>query len=146
LLIQRLGAPAIAKTCERLGAPGVRVLRGVEDGKAFERGLVNTATADGLATLLRAVASGAAPGAREIVALLELQEFRAGIPAGVPKGTRVANKTGRITAVSHDAAIVLPAGRKPYVLVVLTRGFPSWEKGDAAIAAVSAAAWKHVAK
>ena len=49
------------------------------------------------------------------------QEFNDEIPAGLPPGTRVAHKTGSITGVLHDAAIVYPPGRSPYVLVVLTR-------------------------
>src|SRR5688500_17741699 len=52
------------------------------------------------------------------------QEFNAEIPAGLPQGTRVAHKTGFITGVLHDAAIVYPERRKPYVLVILTRGVP----------------------
>ena len=39
-------------------------------------------------------------------------------------GMRVAHKTGEITALLHDAAIVYPPGRNPYVLVILTRGLP----------------------
>jgi beta-lactamase class A len=52
------------------------------------------------------------------------QEFNDEIPAGLPPGTPVAHKTGWITGVLHDAAIVYPANRKPYVLVVLTRNIP----------------------
>ncbi|MGZ8455899.1 MAG: serine hydrolase, partial [Gemmatirosa sp.] len=56
--------------------------------------------------------------------ILAAQEHNEEIPAGLPPGTRVAHKTGWITGVLHDAAIVYPAGRPPYVLVVLTRGIP----------------------
>lgn len=62
--------------------------------------------------------------------MLLAQEFNEGIPAGLPPGTRVAHKTGNITALLHDAAIVYPRGRAPYVLVVLTRGYP--DQADAA--------------
>jgi beta-lactamase class A len=57
-------------------------------------------------------------------AILLRQEFNEGIPAGLPPGTPVAHKTGWIRGVLHDAAIVYPADRKPYVLVILTRGIP----------------------
>ena len=43
-----------------LGAPGMRVLRGVEDDKAFQRGLNNVTTARALLTLLEAIAKGRA--------------------------------------------------------------------------------------
>ncbi len=58
----------------------------------------------------------------EMVEILSQQKFRAKIPAGIPDGIRVANKTGSITRIDHDAAIVFPEGYRPYVLVVLTRG------------------------
>ena len=124
-LITLVGAEQVTRTMRALGAQRIQVLRGVEDGKAFEKGLNNTTTARDLATILRAIEEGrAAPSAatREMLAILLAQEFNEKIPAGLPAGTRVAHKTGEITAVSHDAAIVYPPGRKPYVLVVLTRG------------------------
>lgn len=62
--------------------------------------------------------------------MLLAQEFNDGIPAGLPPGTPVAHKTGEITAIAHDAAIVYPPGRGPYILVVLTRGYV--ERKDAA--------------
>jgi len=71
------------------------------------------------------------------------QEFNEKIPAGLPPGTRVAHKTGEITAVSHDAAIVYPAGRKPYVLVVLTRGIADGVKSSKLIADISAIVYTH---
>jgi beta-lactamase class A len=41
---------------------------------------------------------------------------------GLPPGTRLAHKTGEITAVRHDAGVVYVGGRPRYVLVILTRG------------------------
>src|SRR6267378_2509078 len=70
-----------------------------------------------------------APGARD------------GIPAALPPGTRVAHKPGRITGHSHDAALVLPRGRPPYALVVLTRGFEDERAALGAIRAISRAVW-----
>jgi beta-lactamase class A len=64
-------------------------------------------------------------------------EFNDKIPAGLPVGIRVAHKTGEITAHSHDAAIVYPPGRSPYVLVVLTRGIQDGAKASKLIADIS---------
>jgi beta-lactamase class A len=58
LLIERVGAENVRKTVARLGADGVVVLRGVEDQKAFDKGLNNVVTAHGLAVLLEMGASG----------------------------------------------------------------------------------------
>jgi beta-lactamase class A len=69
--------------------------------------------------------------------ILLAQEFNEKIPAGVPAGVPVAHKTGEITAHSHDAAIVYPPGRKPYVLVVLTRGIQDGNTSGKLIADIS---------
>jgi beta-lactamase class A len=145
-LITLVGAEAVTRTMRSLGAQRIQVLRGVEDGKAFEKGLNNTTTARDLALILRAIEEGrAAPPAatREMLAILLAQEFNEKIPAGLPPGTRVAHKTGEITAVSHDAAIVYPPGRKPYVLVVLTRGIADGSTSSKLIADISAIVYAH---
>jgi beta-lactamase class A len=134
LLIERLDARRVTAAIRRLGADSMVVLRGVEDGKAFDRGLNNTTTARDLATLLLAIAGGKAAGkdgTATMLRMLEAQEFNDGIPAGLPPGTRVAHKTGEITATWHDAALVYPPGGKPYALVVLTRGIKARERGVA---------------
>ena len=123
VLIDLLGAERVRATAASLGAPEMRVLRGVEDGKAYERGLSNTTTARSLAALMAAIERGEAAGPEgtaEIRRILLAQEFDAEIPAGLPPDTPVAHKTGSITATLHDAAIVYPRGRPAYVLVVLT--------------------------
>ena len=145
-LITLVGADAVTRTMRSLGAQRIQVLRGVEDGKAFDKGLNNTTTARDLSIILRAIQEGrAAPPAatREMLEILLAQEFNEKIPAGLPAGTRVAHKTGEITAVSHDAAIVYPSGRKPYVLVVLTRGIPDGSRSSKLIADISAIVYAH---
>jgi beta-lactamase class A len=141
-----LADPArVTTTLRTLGAGRMRVLRGVEDGRAYERGLNNTATAADLATVLRAVATdrAASPAAcAAMLAILERQEFNDEIPAGLPPGTRVAHKTGQITAVLHDAAIVYPPSGSPYVLVVLTAGIPEESVARTLIADVSRMVWE----
>ena len=147
LLIELLDPKKVTAEMRTLGAADVEVLRGVEDEKAFEAGLINSTTAHDLMVILRAIAEKKAVSESASAAMIETlegQEFKTKIPAGLPPGTRVANKTGDITGVHHDAAIVLPEGRAPYVLVVLTEGYPSEEEADAAIAAVSKAVWQAV--
>jgi beta-lactamase class A len=139
-LIELVGANAVTRTMRSLGAQRIEVLRGVEDGKAFDRGMNNTTTARDLAIILRAIEEGrAAPAAatQEMRDILLAQEFNEKIPAGLPPGMRVAHKTGEITAHSHDAAIIYPPGRHPYVLVVLTRGIPDGAKASKLIADIS---------
>lgn len=131
LLIERLGAKNIQATTNAMGAPGMHVLRGVEDDKAFQKGLNNTTTSRALLTLMERIAKGQAVDAaasEEMIAILKRQKFNDRIPAGLPPGTPVAHKTGEITRIQHDAAIVY-AGR-PFVLVVLVRGLEDAKAGS----------------
>ena len=145
-LISLVDAKAVTATMRSLGASRIQVLRGVEDGKAFEKGMNNTTTARDLATILRAIEEGRAASREATSRMREIllaQEFNERIPAGLPPGVPVAHKTGDITAIAHDAAIVYPPGRKPYVLVVLTRGITDSKQSDKLIADLSAIVYAH---
>ena len=148
LLIAELDAERINRTMRALGADSIEVLRGVEDLPAFEAGLNNTVTARDLGILFQALGAGPArvdgladTSRQEMIEVLERQEFRAKIPAGLPAGVRVANKTGWITRISHDAALVFPPAHPRYVLVVLTRGIDEGEVAERVIAEISARVW-----
>jgi beta-lactamase class A len=140
LLIERVRADAVQRTVRELGADDMHVRRGVEDTKAFERGLNNSTTARALLILLDRIArgdAGDAPSSREMLDILLRQHFTDGIPAGLPPGTRVAHKTGSITKINHDAAIVLAP--RPFILVVLVRGIEDEARSSALIASIARA-------
>jgi beta-lactamase class A len=125
LLVGYLGAESIQATSERLGTRKMLTLRGVEDLKAYERGLSNRTTAGDLAVLLTTIKEyrAVSPVAdSSMVALLLAQQFNSMIPRGLPEGVRVAHKTGSITEIHHDAAIIFPPDGTSYVLVILTEG------------------------
>lgn len=146
-VIELLGAPRVDATAHALGATTMQVRRGVEDGKAFSAGLNNTTSARDLGVLMAALARDQAASkasCEAMRAILLRQEFNDEIPAGLPKGTPVAHKTGWITATTHDAAIVYPPGRPPYVLVVLTRAIPQREVAQRLMADISRDVWQTV--
>jgi beta-lactamase class A len=144
LLIEKLGVDNIRRTVTSLGADGMQVLRGVEDQKAFDKGLNNTTTARALLVMLQRLAQGRAVDREadaEMVRVLARQKVSPdAIPAGVPTGVVVAHKTGNITRIHHDAALVY--AQRPYVLVVLVRGIDDLQKSTALIAAVSKAIYE----
>jgi beta-lactamase class A len=148
MLIELVGAERVQRTMRELGADSIAVLRGVEDIKAYEAGLSNTTTARDLGAIFAAIAAGTAASAescREMIAILERQEFNEGIPAGVPSDVPVAHKTGWISGIRHDGGIVtLPDGRR-YVLVVLTRGIADVAVADSLIVDVSRLVYDSVA-
>lgn len=138
LLIEKLGVENIRAGVHALHADGMNVLRGVEDQKAFEKGMNNTTTARGLEQLLDAIARGEAVDAdssKQMIEILQAQKFNEGIPAGLPAGTRVAHKTGEITKIHHDAAIVFAP--RPFVLVILVRGLADMKDSSALMAEIT---------
>ena len=145
-LIELVSAVRVTQTAHEFGAAHMSVLRGVEDQKAFDKGMINTTTSADLATLLAEIEKGtllSKESSAEMREVLLAQEFNEKIPAGLPPGTKVAHKTGEITAVSHDAAVVYPEGRKPYVLVVLTKGIRESAASSTLIADISRLVWNH---
>jgi len=138
ILIEKLGPENVRTTVAALGGDGMVVLRGVEDQKAFDKGLNNATTARALMVLLEKIARGEAvsrAASRGMADILRMQQFNDAIPAGLPPDVPVGHKTGSITRINHDAAIVY-AGQ-PYVLVVLTRGMQDGAKSSALIADIS---------
>lgn len=139
LLVEVVGIATIQQALDELEIDGMRVLRGVEDQRAFEAGLNNEVTANGLLKLLRLIAEGKAYSRQACDDMLQIlldQQYRSGIPAGLPKAARVAHKTGNISTVHHDAGIVYLENRQPYVLVILTQ-FAAESTRGTAIADVS---------
>jgi len=125
IMIDQVGANKVMKTMHRIGADEMKILRGVEDGKAFAHGMNNMVSAYGLMVLFNEIAQGkmvSKKASEEMVEILLKQHFRGIIPAKLPSTVRVANKTGWITNICHDSGIVyLPDGRK-YVLILLSKG------------------------
>ena len=131
LLIDVLGAANVTQFMRELGAPDIQVVRGTYDTPAIAIGRNNVVTARGLARILARLAEGSVVSpddSRAMVDVLLAQQFNEGIPAGLRAAgdawddAKVAHKTGWITRHYHDAALVFPSGRSPFVLVVLTRG------------------------
>ena len=140
-VITRLGAEAITATAHALGAsPRTVVRRGVEDQKAFDRGINNEMTTHDLAGLFAALERGTVAGPAGTARMREIllgQFFNGGIPKGLPAGVRFAHKTGEIRAHFHDGGIVYPPTGAPYVLVVFTRGVDETGKAEALAADIA---------
>ncbi len=146
LLIERVTPERVMDLMHTIGAEHIRVLRGVEDGKAFQHGLNNTTTARDLMIILRRIAERRAVSTKasdEMIKIMLDQKFNEGIPAGLPRNARVSHKTGSITRINHDAAIVYPSHRKPYVLVVLTRGIEDEKLAHKLIADISRTVYEY---
>jgi beta-lactamase class A len=145
LLLEFIGTEQAQRILGETGITGVKLVRGVEDDRAFDAGISNRITANGLVTLLRAIVEGrfgSTEDTQAMIATLCAQTFARGIPAGLPPAVRasarIAHKTGEISTATHDAGIVFLGGRAPYVLAVLTGASGSPEERYAPITQVSA--------
>jgi beta-lactamase class A len=147
LLIDVIGLEAMQRILAPLQLGGVELRRGVEDELAWQAGLNNRVTADGLLQALRLIVEERAYSAevcRRMLDILHQQQFKDGIPAGLPEGARVAHKTGEISTAAHDAGIVFLPDREPYVLVVLTQWPPEAGRRREVIARISQSVFEHL--
>lgn len=140
IMIGLVGATNVNATMRKLGAADIQVLRGVEDDRAFEKGLNNTVTAYDLMLVMESIANGKAGEQRDcddMIRILMDQHFKDQIAAKLPKDVKVASKSGSIEKISHDSGIVfLPDGRK-YVIVLLSRGVEDHDHVNNTLANVS---------
>ena len=88
---------------------------------------INSTTSREMGILLMRVLQFAAtdPLGHEVVAYLEESTSNNGIPAGLPDGVTVGNKTGYYDGYVNDAAVVF-TGDLTYVLCVMSRGAPGF--------------------
>jgi beta-lactamase class A len=142
IVLSRVGPEAVQAFTDALGAPTVKVRRYVEDLKAYEKGFNNETDAAGMAVVMEAAVRTPKLSARAREKAWEIltgQVFSEQIPAGLhpQSGAVVGHKTGSISSVQHDAAVVrLPDGRE-YVLVILANDFGANEEGRKRVLAAS---------
>jgi beta-lactamase class A len=140
LLLDLVGVETVQGVLDHYHIDGIDFRRGVEDERAFAAGISNRVTAQGLVSLLRVIEEEKVFSpelSREMLDILHQQEFRNGIPGRLPREVRVAHKTGDISTVAHDAGIVYPRERKPYIVAILTEWEPDASRRSATIATVS---------
>jgi beta-lactamase class A len=140
ILIEAVGAGHVYKLMKNIGADNLKILRGVEDIKAFRAGKNNSTTANALTRLFTAILDNeicSAKNSKQMIDVLVQQKFKDKLPALLPQKIKIAHKTGSITAINHDSGIIFPAGKPPYILTVLTRGFSKPDQAKQTIAEIS---------
>ncbi len=149
LIVEMVGAKNANNTMRLLGAKDMQVLRGVEDGKAFDLGLNNTVTAYDLMLVFEHIANGTVVNKKACDAMIKIltdQYFKEIISAKLPADVKTATKSGWIVKVCHDSGIVfLPDGRK-YVIVLLSKGIADQQVATETLATVSKIIYDQVTK
>jgi beta-lactamase class A len=123
--------------------------RGYEDSFVVDQALDNKSTPRDMADLLAMIAQSrcaTAPSCRLMIEVMAHQEWRDKIPAGLPRGLFVANKTGGVSGTSNDAAIICTPRGAPLVMVVFWKGLSREATSDAAgaIAAIAGIVYEHL--
>jgi beta-lactamase class A len=149
IVIEQVGAKNVTQTLRDIGANNIQVLRGVEDGKAYQAGLNNVTTAYDLMLLFEKIGNREIVSAEACDAMINVlldQKFKSVIPAKLPQDVKVAHKTGWFTSVRHDSGIVfLPDGKK-YVLVLLSKEVKDDEGAKESMATVSKMIYDYVSR
>ncbi len=128
ILIDLVGAKNVNNTMHVFGAKDMQILRGVEDIKAFDLNLNNMTNAVDMALIYELLYMGKAGqlnSCKKMIEILQQQKHNDIIPNFLPKSVVVAHKTGSITKVVHDCAIVYPPNGKDYILIYLSKNVES---------------------
>jgi len=150
LLIDFLGIQTINEIAREAGMDSTRLGSKFLDWYAVVRHSVNVSTPADMGHLLYVIERGAheavptvvsAAHCRTMIQIMLGQTDRDGIPAALPGGTPIANKTGAITGTRNDAAIVEPFGEAPWVIAVMTKDAYDYDASIVAIRAITRAAY-----
>jgi beta-lactamase class A len=148
LVLDEVGTAEVAAVLADAGCSELTtIVRGIEDYPARDAGIDNLITADDMARLVVALAEGRVAGPEASAACeqtLLAQEYRNGIPAGLPDGLTIGNKTGWISSVNHDVALIRAPDLPPVGMAVLVSAPGTEEEREAGIARIAAAAWAEV--
>ena len=127
LLLDFIGTDYTDEVLELAKIGAVKLRRGVQDEQAFDAGLNNETTAEGLVQLFAALRGDflSKKSRERVVHILLEQKFTSMIPAGLPSHATVAHKTGEISSACHDAGIVYLPEREPYIVAILTEVDPA---------------------
>lgn len=150
LLIGHFGTRAINHVGHKAGMDRTHLARKFLDYAAIVHHNDNVSTPADMGRLLYVIERGAREAVRTIVspqhcramvAIMLGQTDRDGIPAALPRGTAVANKTGQVDGTLNDVAIVDPYGDSPFVLAIMTAEAYDYSAAYAAIHAVTRATY-----
>ncbi|MBV8727102.1 MAG: serine hydrolase [Candidatus Eremiobacteraeota bacterium] len=129
-LITHFGFDLLNATAQAAGLSHTHLRRHFLDYSAIVHHHENITTPSDMGALLYQIERGAREGldtvassrsCRQMIEILLGQTDRDKIPAGIPAGVPIANKTGEVDGVRNDVAIIDPFGDTPFVLCVLTK-------------------------
>jgi beta-lactamase class A len=126
-VVRKIGKTYINKWCKTNGYTKTKQYHGLSPS-SNSAGLrtssaSNVTTVKDCGKLLESIYKGTCvskSASKKMLSHMKAQERRWKIPAGIPRGVTIANKTGETDDVTHDAAIVYSKGAD-YIIVVMAR-------------------------
>ncbi len=143
-LMERVGFSQANQWLDSHGYPRTRLHHKIFDRRKAAR---NQVTAAEMTDLLLRIGRGelvSPEASREMREILQAQTRRQRIPAGIPEGATVGNKTGTLRGIVHDVALVEPAEGPRYALAVLITDSGPEGRANAAIARLSRKVYRFV--
>jgi len=146
MLVEHFGVRAINDVGQQAGLLQTHLQRKFLDWYAIVRHEDNVSTPADMAHLLYLIESGAhegtrtivsAPSCRTMIRIMLGQTDRDAIPAALPAGTQVANKTGEIEGTRNDVAVIAPFGDVPLIVAIMTKDAYDYTASYAAIHAIT---------
>lgn len=123
ILIEIVQLDKVQKTMNEIGCPNIHLLRGVEDTKAYRKGIVNTVTAKDQMNLFYKLGKGDIINKASSEAMRNIlfeQHDKTLMATLLPPKIKIAHKTGHITGLYHDGGIVYISNKKRFALVLLS--------------------------
>ena len=143
VIIDRIGMENVNALLNSLGLAHTRLRRKMMDLKAAAEGRENVATPREMMLLLENLYRGKVlnkPMTEDFFNLLSVHK-ESYLPRNLPEDLKVANKPGELEGVRNDSGIVF-AGKRPYVISVMTTYLKRERDGGDAITRISDAAYQ----
>ena len=143
VIIDRLGMENVNALLDSLGLTHTRLRRKMMDLKAAAEGRENVATPREMMLLLENLYRGKVLNRRmtdDFFNILSVHK-ESYLPRNLPEDLKVANKPGELEGVRNDSGIVF-AGKRPYVISVMTTYLKRERDGGDAITKISDAAYQ----
>lgn len=143
VIIDRIGMDNVNALLDSWGLTHTRLRRKMMDLKAAAEGKENVATPREMALLLENLYRGKVLNTQMTDGFFSLLSVHkeSYIPRNLPEDVRVANKSGELEGVRNDSGIVF-AGKRPYVISVMTAYLRRERDGGDAITKISDAAYQ----
>ncbi len=119
IMIKKLGMENINKTVKDLGLEKTHLNRLLFDSEEQKKGKENYISPREMGMLLEMMWKGelvSKEASHEMLEILKMQQINHKIPYFIPKGIKIAHKTGEDSGITNDVALVL--ADKPFILCV----------------------------